>query len=85
MHGNRTSPCWSERDCNRVTGQSTDVGVLRTWRAMCPELTGRDQGQWEADDVPARRDVEQSGGRVRVRLVEGVSHESESESEETAV
>ena len=42
-----------------------DVGVLRTWRAMCPEL----QERWPADEQPEEwRGVKMENGRV-VKLV----------------
>ena len=40
----------SKDDGTRTFDDEGDVGVLRTWRAMCPEL----QGRWPEDEQTGR-------------------------------
>jgi len=55
----------SKDDGTRIFDDDGDVGMLRTWRAMCPEL----QEWWPADEQPEDWEgVEMENGRV-VELV----------------
>ena len=55
----------SKDDGTQIFDDEGDVGVLRTWRAMCPEL----QALWPEDEQPEDWEgVEMENGRV-VKLV----------------
>ena len=55
-------------DGTRTSDDEGDVGVLRTWRAMCPEL----QGRWSEDEQPEDWDgVTMENGRVVKLWLEG--------------
>ena len=63
-HPGVTPDGWDSRELlepSKDDGTFDDEGVLRTWRAMCPEL----QERWPEDEQPEDRDgVEMENGRV---------------------
>jgi len=61
IHERRASGCNVFLDAGMMTDEGDDVGVLRTWRAMCPEL----QEWWPGDVHPKYWEgVEMENGRV---------------------
>ena len=58
----------SEDDGTDRNDEGGDVGVLRTWRALCPEL----QGNWSEDERPEDwYGVRMENGRVVELLLQG--------------